>query len=72
MSAVLNNLIIDCCKIPLMEIKLQEKKHGKIPPLVINEVTVTKKAFTPMEKYEKLKSINPAMELLRKTFDLDV
>lgn len=38
----------------------------------VNEVSTKKYAFTPEEKYEKLKAINPALELLRKTFDLDI
>nr|WP_294936752.1 DNA polymerase III subunit gamma/tau [uncultured Flavobacterium sp.] len=46
--------------------------HDIVIDVHVNEVTQSKHAFTPLEKYEKLKSINPAMELLRKTFDLDV
>ncbi|CAM3551328.1 DNA polymerase III subunit gamma/tau [Flavobacterium gelidilacus] len=38
----------------------------------INETVEKKYAFTPDDKYERLKEINPAIELLRKTFDLDV
>ena len=38
----------------------------------VNEVVENKYAFTPIEKYEKLKAINPALELLKKTFDLYV
>lgn len=38
----------------------------------VNEVTSSKHAFTPLEKFEKLKSINPALETLRKMFDLDI
>jgi hypothetical protein len=38
----------------------------------VNEVISSKHAFTPIEKFEKLKSINPAVETLRKTFDLDI
>ncbi|WP_313808264.1 hypothetical protein [Flavobacterium sp.] len=40
--------------------------------VTVNEVVETKYAFTPQEKYEKLKTINPALDILRKTFDLDV
>ena len=40
--------------------------------VIVNEVVEAKYAFTPDDKYEKLKSINPTMELLRKVFDLDV
>jgi len=38
----------------------------------VNEIVSTKHAFTPIEKFEKLKSINPAVETLRKLFDLDI
>ena len=38
----------------------------------VNEVTTSKHAFTPIEKFEKLKSMNPALETLRKLFDLDI
>jgi len=38
----------------------------------VNEETIKKYAFTPQEKYEKLREKNPAIELLRKTFDLDL
>lgn len=40
--------------------------------VIVNEVVETKYAFTPDDKYEKLKEINPVLDLLRKTFDLDV
>jgi DNA polymerase-3 subunit gamma/tau len=29
-------------------------------------------AYTPKEKFEKLKEKNPNIDLLRKTFDLDI
>ena len=40
--------------------------------VTVNETVAQKFAFTPEEKYEKLKSKNPAIELLRKEFDLDL
>jgi hypothetical protein len=40
--------------------------------IVINEAIESKKAFTVQEKYERLKGLNPALELLKKTFDLDI
>lgn len=46
--------------------------HDIIIEVKVNETTETKYAFTPIEKYEKLKNINPNIELLRKLFDLDV
>lgn len=38
----------------------------------VNEVTENRYAFTPEEKYNKLKEINPNLDLLKKLFDLDV
>ena len=38
----------------------------------VNEEVTSKHAFTPLEKFEKLKAINPALETLRKMFDLDI
>lgn len=38
----------------------------------VDETTEKKFAFTPREKYEKLKEKNPLIEKLRTTFDLDV
>ncbi|WP_241657628.1 DNA polymerase III subunit gamma/tau [Flavobacterium cerinum] len=46
--------------------------HDIVIDVNVNEMVSTKHAFTPIEKFEKLKSINPALELLRKTFDLDI
>lgn len=38
----------------------------------VNEVLNKKYVYTPQEKYEKLREINPALEVLRKKFDLDI
>ena len=38
--------------------------------ITVNEETAKKFAFTPEEKYEKLREKNPAIDLLRKEFDL--
>ena len=40
--------------------------------VVVNEKVETKFAFTPQDKYNRLNEINPNLELLKKTFDLDV
>ncbi len=40
--------------------------------IVVNEEVARQYAFTPEEKYEKLKEKNPAIDLLRQTFDLDL
>jgi DNA polymerase-3 subunit gamma/tau len=39
--------------------------------ITVNEETAKKFAFTPLEKYEKLREKNPAIDILRKEFDLD-
>lgn len=38
----------------------------------VNDDIEKQYAFSPQEKYEKLKEKNPDIELLRKTFGLDV
>ena len=40
--------------------------------IVVNEEAAKKFAFTPEEKYEKLREKNPVLDLLRKEFDLDL
>ena len=40
--------------------------------VIVNEETAKKYAFTPEEKYNKLREKNPTIDLLRKTFDLDL
>ncbi len=40
--------------------------------IIVDEATSRKYAFTPQEKYEKLKESNPLIDKLRATFDLDV
>ncbi len=40
--------------------------------ITVNEELEKKYAYTPIEKYEKLKEKNPNIEILRKTFDLDI
>ena len=39
--------------------------------VTVNETMKSKIAFTPQDKYNRLNEINPNLELLRKTFDLD-
>jgi DNA polymerase-3 subunit gamma/tau len=38
--------------------------------VIINEEVASKNVYTDDDKYEKLKNINPKLELLRKFFDL--
>ena len=37
----------------------------------VNEEVAKKFAFTPQEKFEKLREKNPALDILRREFDLD-
>lgn len=46
--------------------------HDIVIETHVNENVEKKFAFTPEERYERLKAINPALDLLRKTFDLDI
>ncbi|WJJ95356.1 DNA polymerase III subunit gamma/tau [Algibacter luteus] len=40
--------------------------------ITVNEVMEKQYAYTTLEKFEKLKEKNPSIDMLRKTFDLDV
>ncbi|RRQ47679.1 DNA polymerase III subunit gamma/tau [Maribacter algicola] len=53
---------------------LRSKLNNHFIQLIIkvNESSAKKFAFTPEEKYEKLREKNPAIDLLRKEFDLDL
>lgn len=46
--------------------------HDIVIETHVNEAAASRHAFTPQEKFEKLKAINPALDILRKTFDLDI
>jgi hypothetical protein len=50
--------------------KLQN--HDLLIELVVNESIENKKAFTSQDRYNRLNQINPSLDLLRKTFDLDL
>ncbi|MBA9075151.1 hypothetical protein GGR22_003328 [Flavobacterium gossypii] len=39
--------------------------------VIVNESVENKFAFTPQDKFNRLNEINPSLDLLRKTFDLD-
>lgn len=45
--------------------------HDITIEVVVNETVETKFAFTPQDKFNRLNEINPALEILKKTFDLD-
>ncbi len=57
----------------LME-HLRQKLNNHLIELriTVNEETAKKFAFTPEEKYQKLREKNPAIDILRKEFDLDL
>ncbi|MCM4151250.1 DNA polymerase III subunit gamma/tau [Arenibacter sp. N53] len=60
-------------KYDLMEyLKLKLNNHFVKLRISVNEATAKKFAFTPEEKYLKLREKNPAIDLLRKEFDLDI
>ena len=60
-------------KYDLMEyLKLKLNNHFIQLRITVNEATAKKFAFTPEEKYQKLREKNPAIDLLRKEFDLDI
>jgi DNA polymerase-3 subunit gamma/tau len=46
--------------------------HAISLKITVNEESAKKFAFTPEEKYEKLREKNPAIDILRKEFDLDL
>lgn len=46
--------------------------HDITIEVIVNEAVENKFAFTPQDKYNRLNEINPALDLLRKTFELDI
>ena len=46
--------------------------HDITIDVIVNEAVENKFAFTALDKYNKLNEINPNLELLKKTFDLDI
>ena len=48
------------------------KNYDLVLDITVNEELEKKYAFTAEEKYEKLKEKNPNIEVLRKTFGLDI
>ena len=58
---------------PLLEyLKRNLKNYDISLNITVNEEVQRKYAYTPQEKYDKLKSQNPDIEILRKTFDLEL
>jgi DNA polymerase-3 subunit gamma/tau len=46
--------------------------HNITIEVIVNEEVTTKMAFTPQEKYNRLTEINSNLDILRKTFELDI
>jgi len=60
-------------KFDLMEhLRTKLQNHFINLKITVNEEVAKKYAFTPEEKYQKLREKNPAIDVLRKTFDLDL
>ena len=58
---------------PLLGFLKEKLQNTHISLLIkVNEQAAKKFAFTPMEKYEKLREKNPLIDKLRTTFDLDI
>ena len=60
-------------RIPLVKFLRENLNNYKIDIIIDVKEEITKKyAYTPQEKYQKLKEKNIKIELLKKTFDLDI
>ena len=58
---------------PLMEfLRKTLRNYDLTLDISVNEEISKKYAYTTLEKYEKLKEKNPSIEVLRKTFGLDI
>ncbi len=58
---------------PLLEfLKRSLKNYAITLEINVNEEVQRRYAYTPQEKYDKLKEHNPDIDLLRKTFDLEL
>ncbi|WP_400081340.1 DNA polymerase III subunit gamma/tau [Winogradskyella sp. R77965] len=68
-----NKIELERAEFPLMAfLKKTLLNYDLKLDITVNEEVAKKYAFTPEEKYEKLKEKNPNIELLRKTFGLDI
>tara|TARA_R110002111_G_C5992371_1_gene372134 strand:- start:1264 stop:2988 length:1725 start_codon:yes stop_codon:yes gene_type:complete len=68
-----NKIELERAEFPLMTfLKKRLLNYDLKLDITVNEEIAKKYAFTPLEKYEKLKEKNPNIELLRKTFGLDI
>lgn len=58
---------------PLLSFLRKKLNNHQLQLMVtVNEETAKKFAYTPEEKYQKMREQNPHIDLLRKTFDLDI
>jgi DNA polymerase-3 subunit gamma/tau len=68
-----NKLELEKSKLELVEFLKKDLKNGSISlEINVNKLKEKKFVFTPGEKYEKLKKINPNIEILRKEFKLNL
>ncbi|WP_111682524.1 DNA polymerase III subunit gamma/tau [Winogradskyella tangerina] len=68
-----NKIELERAQYPLLSyLRRTLKNYDLYLEITVNEEVAKKYAFTPQEKYEKLKEKNPNIELLKKTFGLDV
>ncbi|MHB1148034.1 MAG: DNA polymerase III subunit gamma/tau [Lutibacter sp.] len=64
---------LDRAKQPLVKFLREKLNNYKLDIVVdVNEEETKRYAYTPEEKYQKLREKNKAIELLKKTFDLDI
>ena len=68
-----NKIELERAEFPLMAfLKKKLLNYDLKLHITVNEEIAKKYAFTPLEKYEKLKEKNPNLEVLRQTFGLDI
>ncbi|MBU2927204.1 DNA polymerase III subunit gamma/tau [Winogradskyella psychrotolerans] len=68
-----NKIELERAEFPLMAfLKKKLLNYDLKLDITVNEEIAKKYAFTPLEKYEKLKDKNPNIEVLRQMFGLDV
>ena len=64
---------LDRAKQPLLKFLREKLNNFKLDIVVdVNEEETKRYAYTPDEKYQKLREKNSAIELLKNTFDLDI
>ncbi|WP_458626922.1 DNA polymerase III subunit gamma/tau [Winogradskyella sp. PC D3.3] len=72
-SNTTNKIELERAQFPLMTfLKKKLLNYDLKLDITVNEEVAKKYAFTPLEKYEKLKQKNPNLEVLRQTFGLDI